>query len=79
MSSSIWYLYEFVRKKWFKKFTNAKSEKESYIEPERFRKIPVTVDFPEKCISCSACAESCPSDAILMKHNEEYNRIMPDF
>lgn len=79
MSSSIWYLYEFVRKKWFKKFTNAKSEKESFIAPERFRKIPVIMDFPEKCISCSACAESCPSDAIKMANSEEFKKVMPVF
>ena len=79
MSSSIWYLYEFVRKKWFMRFTNAKSEKESFIPPERFRKIPVIFDLPEKCISCSACKESCPSDAISMEYNEEFKKEMPVF
>ncbi|WP_421077915.1 4Fe-4S binding protein [Methanothermococcus sp. Ax23] len=78
MSSSIWYLYEFVRKKWIKKFLDAKTEEESVIAPKRYRKIPPTVDYPEKCISCGACEGSCPSFAIEMVDNSEYNKKIPE-
>jgi energy-converting hydrogenase A subunit P len=77
MSSSIWYLYEFVRKKWIKNFLCAKTEEEIVIPPKRYRKIPPIVEFPEKCISCGACESSCPSFAIEMVDDAEYNKKIP--
>ncbi|ACV24170.1 4Fe-4S binding protein [Methanocaldococcus fervens] len=77
MASSLWYLYEFARKKWIKKFVDAKSEESSYIPPERYRKVPPVVEFPERCISCEACKESCPAFAIELIYNESYNKKLP--
>ncbi len=77
MSSSIWYLYEFMRKKWLKKFADAKTCEESAIAPKRYRKIPVVVEFPEKCISCGACRDSCPPDAIVLQYDTEYKKELP--
>ncbi|MCS3922506.1 energy-converting hydrogenase A subunit P [Methanococcus voltae PS] len=79
MSSSIWYLYEFVRKKWLKRFANAKTEKEAYVPPKRYRKIPVIIDQPDNCISCNGCYQSCPSEAIEMRYSEEYGKVLPVF
>ncbi|AEH07026.1 4Fe-4S binding protein [Methanothermococcus okinawensis] len=78
MSSSIWYLYEFVRKKWIKKFLDAKTEEEIVIAPKRYRKVPPTVVYPEKCISCGACKGSCPSFAIELVNNPKYNKKIPE-
>ena len=77
MSSAIWYLYEFVRKKWIKNFLCAKTEEEIVIPPKRYRKVPPVVEFPEKCISCGACESSCPSFAIEMVDDAEYNKKIP--
>ncbi|EHP84522.1 4Fe-4S binding protein [Methanotorris formicicus] len=77
MSSSIWYLYEFAKKKWLKKFFDAKTEKESTIPPKRYRKVPPIVQYPEKCISCTACKESCPSSAIEMDYDKEFKKEIP--
>ncbi len=77
MASSLWYLYEFARKKWIKRFIDAKSDKSSYIPPERYRKVPPIVKFPERCISCGGCKESCPAFAIEMEFNSNYNKKIP--
>lgn len=77
MSSSLWYLYEFVRKKWVSNFTCAKTDIESTIPQKRYRKIPVIVELPEKCISCGACAGACPCFAIEMVKNDEHNKELP--
>lgn len=78
MSSSIWYLYEFVRKKWIKNFLCAKTKEEIVIPPKRYRKIPPIVEFPERCISCGACEGSCPSFAIKMVEDNKYNKKIPE-
>jgi energy-converting hydrogenase A subunit P len=77
MSSAIWYLYEFARKKWMERFVNAKIDPEIAVAPSRFR------DFPEVekelCISCGACIFSCPSPgAIKLVRDEEQEMIFPD-
>ncbi|XRO75328.1 4Fe-4S dicluster domain-containing protein [Methanocaldococcus sp. 28A] len=77
MASALWYLYEFARKKWIKRFIDSKSDKSSYIPPERYRKIPPIIKFPEKCISCEACKGSCPAFAIEMVYSKEYNKKLP--
>ncbi|WP_456372405.1 4Fe-4S binding protein [Methanocaldococcus sp.] len=77
MASSLWYLYEFVKKRWIKNFINAKANKSSYIPPERYRKVPSIVKFPERCISCEGCKESCPAFAIELIYNENYNKKIP--
>ncbi len=77
MSSTLWYLYEFVRKKRIISFTCAKTDIECTIPPKRYRKVPVIVEFPKKCISCSACKGACPAFAIELVHNEEYNKKIP--
>ncbi|WP_292461186.1 4Fe-4S binding protein [Methanothermococcus sp.] len=77
MSSSMWYLYEFVRKKWIKKFLDAKTEKEIVIAPKRYRKVPPKILYPERCISCGACEGSCPSFAIKLIDNKKYNKKIP--
>lgn len=76
MSSAIWYLYEFARKKWLNRFLNAKIDPEIAESPSRFR------DFPEVekelCISCGACVFSCPSPgAIKLVRDEEKEMIFP--
>ncbi|WP_423792124.1 4Fe-4S binding protein [Methanocaldococcus indicus] len=77
MASSIWYLYTLIEK--IKKVINAKPEKESYIPPKRYRKVPPLVKYPEKCISCEACKESCPAFAIEMINyqTEKYSKKIP--
>ncbi len=77
MSSSIWYLYEFVRKKWIKSFLGAKTDKDIIIPPRRYRKVPPIVEFPKRCISCGACKGSCPSFAIEMEYSNEHNKKIP--
>jgi energy-converting hydrogenase A subunit P len=76
MSSSIWYLYEFARKKWLNRFLDAKTDPEIAEAPSRFR------DFPEVekelCISCGACVFSCPSPgAIKLVRDEREEMIFP--
>lgn len=76
MSSAIWYLYEFARKKWLDRFLDAKTDPEIAEAPSRFR------DFPEVekelCISCGACVFSCPSQgAIKLVRDEEKEMIFP--
>ncbi|NPA62572.1 MAG: 4Fe-4S dicluster domain-containing protein [Methanococci archaeon] len=77
MASSLWYLYEFARRKWIKRFINAKSDKSSYIPPERYRKVPPIVKYPERCISCEGCKESCPAFAVEMIYSEEFQKNIP--
>ncbi|MBW9222610.1 4Fe-4S binding protein [Methanothermococcus sp. SCGC AD-155-C09] len=77
MASAIWYLYELTKKKFIKKFLNAKTDKEYLIPPKRYRKVPPTVVHPEKCISCGACEGSCPPFAIEMVYYEEFNKKIP--
>jgi len=76
MSSVIWYIYEFARKKWIKRFLDAKTDPEIVESPSRFR------DFPqvqkELCISCGACVASCPSPgAIKLVRDEEMEMAYP--
>lgn len=76
MSSAIWYLYEFARKKWLERFLDATTDPEIAETPSRFR------DFPEVekelCISCGACFFSCPSPgAIKLVRGEEEDMIFP--
>ncbi len=76
MSSAIWYLYEFARKKWLENFVDSKTDPEIAEAPSRFR------DFPEVekelCISCGACVFSCPSPgAIKLVRDEEKEMIFP--
>jgi energy-converting hydrogenase A subunit P len=76
MSSAIWYLYEFARRRWLDRFANAKTDPEIAEAPPRFR------DFPEVekdlCISCGACVFSCPSPgAIKLVRDENDGMIFP--
>lgn len=76
MSSAIWYLYEFARKKWLERFLDARTDPEIAAAPSRFR------DFPEVekelCVSCGACTFACPSPgAIKLVRDEESERIFP--
>jgi energy-converting hydrogenase A subunit P len=76
MSSAIWYLYEFARKKWLERFLDSRTDPEIASAPSRFR------DFPEVekelCISCGACIFSCPSPgAIKLVRDEEKEMIFP--
>lgn len=76
MSSAIWYLYEFARKKWLDRFLDAKTDPEIAEAPSRFRDFP-EVD-KELCISCGACVFSCPSPgAIKLVRDEEQEIIFP--
>lgn len=70
MSSLIWYIYDFARKKWVDNFSNAHSSPRIMDKPARFR------DFPkvnkEYCIACGACTASCPSpNAIILVRDED--------
>lgn len=70
MSSLIWYIYDFARKKWVDSFSNAHSAPEIMEKPDRFR------DFPkvnkEYCIACGACTASCPSpNAIILVRDKD--------
>jgi energy-converting hydrogenase A subunit P len=76
MSSAIWYLYEFARKKWLERFLDARTDPEIASAPSRFR------DFPEVekelCISCGACIFSCPSlGAIELVKDDESDMVFP--
>ncbi|ENN95822.1 4Fe-4S ferredoxin [Methanocaldococcus villosus KIN24-T80] len=73
--SFLGYIYEI--KENIKDLLFAKSKKSYYIPPKRYRKIPPSVVYPEKCISCSACKESCPAFAIEMKYNNEHKKELP--
>ncbi|WP_456419618.1 4Fe-4S dicluster domain-containing protein [Methanocaldococcus infernus] len=69
MASSIFYIYEIVKR--IKRVLDAKTKKEDYEDKPRFRKVPPIVKYPEKCISCEACKESCPAKAIEMVEREK--------
>jgi len=77
MASSLWYLYVLTKKKFIKRFLQAKTEKKYILPPKRFRKIPPTVEYPERCISCGACEISCPSFAIKMIFFQDHNKKLP--
>jgi len=77
MASSLWYLYILTKKKFIKRFLSAKTEKEYTIPPKRFRKVPPTVKYPERCISCGACEGSCPPFAIKMVFFQDHNKKLP--
>lgn len=69
MSSLIWYVYEFARKTWINRFTDAKSHKESVEKPSRFRDFPVVIK--ENCIGCGSCIASCPSPTAIKLVRDE--------
>lgn len=70
MSSVLWYIYDFARKAWVDKFSNAHTDESIVEKPSRFR------DFPkvnkQYCIACGACTASCPSpNAIILVRDED--------
>ncbi|WP_456471885.1 4Fe-4S dicluster domain-containing protein [Methanocaldococcus sp.] len=73
MASSLFYLYELVRR--IKRVVDAKTEEKDYEDKPRYRKVPPIVKYPEKCISCEACKGSCPAYAIEMVKYE--NKKIP--
>ncbi|MDI6888088.1 MAG: 4Fe-4S binding protein [Methanocellales archaeon] len=67
MSSLIWYLHEFARSEWIKKFLFAKTK--PVPTPPRFRDFPVVVG---ECTECKACVTVCPvPGAITLSHIDE--------
>ena len=70
MSSFMGYIYDFARKTWVNKFSNAHTHQRVVNKPKRFREFP-TVN-KKYCIACGACTASCPSPhAILLVRDKD--------